>query len=96
MARRVATFSLRCSCASPAIHKKINATVVGQNLKPMLVPFVDAGRVFDKVGQFSLNDWKATGGLGLRIAWNLATIISFEYGVGNEGSLFYMEIGHQF
>ena len=74
----------------------LDFTVWGQNLKPMLVPFVDAGRVFDKVGQFSLNDWKVTGGVGLRIAWNLATIISFEYGMGNEGSLFYMEIGHQF
>ena len=71
-------------------------TVWGQNLKPMLVPFVDAGRVFDKAGQFSLNDRKVSGGLGLRIAWNLATIISFEYGMGNEGGLFYMEIGHQF
>ena len=74
----------------------LDFSVLGQHFKPMLVPFVDAGRVFDKVGQFSLNDWKAAGGLGLRIAWNLATIISFEYGMGNEGSLFYMEIGHQF
>jgi len=62
----------------------------------MLVPFVDAGRVFDKVGRFSVNDWKITGGLSVRLAWNLATIISFDYGFGSEGTLFYMELGHPF
>ena len=71
-------------------------TVLNQHIKPMLVPFVDVGRVFDKVDRFSLNDWKVTGGVGLRVAWNLATIISFEYGMGSEGNLFYMELGHQF
>ncbi len=67
-----------------------------QHVKPMLVPFVDVGRIFDRRDRFSLNEWKVTGGVGLRIAWNLATIVSFEYGVSREGGLFYMEIGHQF
>ena len=71
-------------------------TVWGQNFRPMLVPFVDAGRVFDEMGRFSLNDWKVTGGLSFRFAWNLATIISFDYGFGSEGNLFYMELGHPF
>lgn len=71
-------------------------TVWNQNLRPMLVPFVDAGRVFDKVGRFSVKDWKVTGGLSVRLAWNLATIISFDYGFGSEGNLFYMELGHPF
>jgi outer membrane protein assembly factor BamA len=73
-----------------------DVTVLSQHLKPMLVPFMDLGRVFDKVDRFSLNDWKVTGGLGVRVAWNLATIVSFEYGMSTEGNLFYMEIGHQF
>ncbi len=71
-------------------------TVWSQNFRPMLVPFVDVGRVFDEVGRFSLNDWKVTGGLSFRFAWNLATIISFDYGFGSEGNLFYMELGHPF
>jgi len=70
--------------------------VWNQHFKPMLVPFVDAGRVFDKIDRFSLKDWKVAGGVGLRVAWNLATIVSFEYGISGEGNLFYMEIGHQF
>jgi outer membrane protein assembly factor BamA len=74
----------------------IEFTLLEQHFKPMLVPFVDVGRVFDKVGHFTLKDWKVAGGLGVRVAWNLATIVSFEYGVSSEGSLFYMEIGHQF
>jgi len=71
-------------------------TIWNQNFRPMLVPFVDAGRVFDKVGRFSVKDWKITGGLSVRLAWNLATIISFDYGFGSEGNLFYMELGHPF
>jgi outer membrane protein assembly factor BamA len=74
----------------------IDFTLWNQHFKPMVVPFVDIGRVFDKVGQFSLKNWKVAGGLGVRVAWNLATIVSFEYGISSEGSLFYMEIGHQF
>ncbi len=71
-------------------------TVWNQNLRPMLVPFVDVGRVFDRVGRFSVNDWKVTGGLSVRLAWNLATLISFDYGFSREGNLFYMELGHPF
>jgi outer membrane protein assembly factor BamA len=71
-------------------------TIWKQNLRPMIVPFVDVGRVFDKIARFSVSDWKATGGLSVRLAWNLATIISFDYGFGSEGNLFYMELGHPF
>ncbi len=67
-----------------------------QHLKLALAPFVDAGRVFDRSGGFSFDEWKHTAGIGLRLAWNLATIISFDYGVGHEDSFFYMELGHAF
>jgi outer membrane protein assembly factor BamA len=73
-----------------------DVTVLAQHLKPMLVPFADLGRVFDDADRFRLNHWKVTGGVGLRIAWNLATVVSFEYGMSSEGGLFYVEIGHQF
>jgi len=39
---------------------------------------------------------KIDGGAGLRLAWELATVVSFDYGRSSEGSLFYMELGHQF
>ena len=46
--------------------------------------------------QFSLKDWQITGGPAFRLAWNLATIISFDLGFSREGTGFYMEIGHSF
>jgi outer membrane protein assembly factor BamA len=68
----------------------------GQHLRFMVVPFVDSGRVFDSVSRTTLNDWKIDGGVGFRLAWNLSTIVSFDYARSSEGSLFYMELGHQF
>lgn len=67
-----------------------------QHLRFMLVPFVDAGSVFNSIRESSFNDWKFDGGIGFRLAWNLSTIVSFDYARSGEGSLFYMELGHQF
>ena len=67
-----------------------------QHLRFMLVPFVDSGRVFNGVRQSTFNGWKFDGGIGFRLAWNVATIVSFDYGISPEGGLFYMELGHQF
>jgi len=71
-------------------------TFWGQHLRFMLVPFVDTGRVFNSVSDTTFADWKLDGGIGFRLAWNLSTIVSFDYGRSSEGTLFYMELGHQF
>jgi hemolysin activation/secretion protein len=71
-------------------------TLWGQHLRFILVPFVDTGSVFDSLGDTSFKNWKIDGGIGLRLAWNLATIISFDYARSRESSMFYMELGHQF
>jgi hypothetical protein len=68
----------------------------GQHLRFMLVPFFDTGRVFDSVGDTTFKDWKFDGGIGFRLAWNLSTVVSFDYARSSEGGLFYMELGHQF
>ena len=67
-----------------------------QLLEFMLVPFVDFGRVFDSVARTSLNDWKTGYGTGLRIAWNQATVIIFDYGRSSEGGTFYFIVGQIF
>jgi len=67
-----------------------------QRLKTALATFVDTGRVFDSAGAFSARDWKYSWGVGFRLAWNLATVISFDYGIGPEGTLFFMELGQPF
>jgi outer membrane protein assembly factor BamA len=67
-----------------------------QHLRFMLVPFVDTGRVFNSISDTTLENWKFDGGLGFRLAWNLSTVVSFDYAISGEGSMFYMELGHQF
>ncbi len=67
-----------------------------QYLRFTLAPFWDAGRVFDDVQSTTLHGWKNAGGLGFRLAWNLATVVLFDYGFSSEGSAFYMELGHTF
>jgi hypothetical protein len=70
--------------------------ILKQHLGFMLATFADTGRPFDGLGKLTMNNWKYDAGGGLRLAWNLATLISFEYAVSEEGGLFYMELGHQF
>jgi maltoporin len=50
----------------------------------------------DYANDTTFEDWKLDGGIGFRLAWNLSTIVSFDYGRSGEGTLFYMELGHQF
>jgi hypothetical protein len=58
------------------------------------VPFLDMGRVFDYVGQTTFADWKRSEGLGLRIAWNEATIIMIDYGRSEEDDGLYLNFNH--
>lgn len=67
-----------------------------QHLKFAIAPFVDTGRVFNNAGDFSFDGWKISGGAGLRLAWNLATIISVDVGISGENTMIYAEIGHAF
>jgi hypothetical protein len=60
------------------------------------VPFLDMGRVFDSVSQTTFDDWKLTEGLGLRIAWNEATIIMIDYGRSAEDDALYLNFNHIF
>jgi outer membrane protein assembly factor BamA len=67
-----------------------------QSFALSVAPFLDLGRVFDRVEDFSFASWKRGEGGGLRIAWNRATIIVLDYGFSTEGSGLYMDFGHQF
>jgi hypothetical protein len=70
--------------------------VLKQGIGLIAVPFLDTGRVFDNVQQTSLLDWKRTEGMGLRIAWNEATILMADYGFSSEGSALYLNFNHIF
>jgi outer membrane protein assembly factor BamA len=69
--------------------------VFGQHLRPMLAPFMDAGRVFNGT-QLRLGGWRADYGIGFRLIWNLVTTVSFDYGISSEGQVFQMDLGYAF
>lgn len=70
--------------------------LLSQNFALILVPFVDAGRVFDDPQDSSFQSWKLDYGAGLRIAWNQATIIMFDYGMSSEDSGLFINFNHIF
>jgi outer membrane protein assembly factor BamA len=68
----------------------------GQDFALQLAPFLDMGRVFDRVADFTFAGWKRGQGAGLHVLWNKATIIMVEYGVSSEDQGLYMDFGQQF
>lgn len=61
-----------------------------------VAPFFDAGTVRDQWQDLNFSNIKTSYGVGLRIAWNQSTIISFDYGLSKEDNLFYFGIGQAF
>lgn len=68
----------------------------GQRFAFILAPFVDVGRVYDDLSSFTLKGLANGQGAGLRVAWNQATILAFEYGVSREMQAFYVNFNHPF
>jgi outer membrane protein assembly factor BamA len=68
----------------------------GQRLSFIVAPFVDTGRPYDSLGQLSLRNWRTAYGGAFRVAWNLATIGTVDYGVSSEDSGFYVNFNHIF
>lgn len=62
----------------------------------MLVPFFDVGRSFDNVTALTWRDWRPSYGGAFRVGWNLATIITVDYGISSEDSGLYINFGHIF
>lgn len=69
---------------------------VKQKFALIAVPFFDLGRSFDSSKQLSFADWRAGYGGALRISWNLATVITIDYGLSAEDTGFYINFGHIF
>ncbi len=71
-------------------------TLMEQSFDVMLVPFIDAGSVFDSVQETNFENIKYTYGAGMRIAWNLSTVMMMDYGTSREGSALYIHFSHIF
>ena len=61
-----------------------------------IAPFVDAGTVRDRWQDLSFDRIKMAYGAGARLAWNLSTVVFFDYGISREDRLFYFGIGQVF
>lgn len=70
--------------------------LAGQKLALLAVPFFDVGRSFDHAGALTFADWRPSYGGALRISWNLATIITADYGRSDEDTGLYINFGHIF
>jgi outer membrane protein assembly factor BamA len=67
-----------------------------QKLALIVAPFVDVGRPYDDLSQLQLTGWRGDYGGAFRIAWNLATIITVDYGRSSEDSGFFVNFNHIF
>jgi len=73
-------------------------TLLKQHLAFSAVPFFDIGGVGDTPSHlfgYSANYHYAEG-LGLRIAWNINTVLRFDYAVSKEDAQFFFQFGHAF
>jgi hypothetical protein len=61
------------------------------------VPFADAGGVWDKFSRVTnFKNFRFSEGMGLRIAWNVNTILRFDYAVSKEDKQFFFNLAHAF
>jgi hemolysin activation/secretion protein len=67
-----------------------------QKLGLIVAPFFDLGRPFDDASDLELSDWRYSFGGALRVSWNLATIITFDYGISDEDAGLYINFAHIF
>jgi outer membrane protein assembly factor BamA len=73
----------------------VRFVLLKQHFSFQIAPFVDTGRVYDRV-DLSLSDWKPDVGAGLRIGWNHSTVIMVDYGVSSEDSGLFIDWGMMF
>jgi hypothetical protein len=66
-----------------------------QRLGFIVAPFVDVGRAADDLGGLAAR-WRPSGGAALRLSWNLATLVTVDYGKSGEDSGLYVNFGHMF
>ncbi|RME88690.1 MAG: hypothetical protein D6767_09750 [Candidatus Hydrogenedentota bacterium] len=74
----------------------IDFTLGKEHFGVILVPFIDAGETRDAFKQFIASGIEVAGGFGIRIPWNLATIIMIDTAFSREGMGNYIMFNHIF
>jgi len=70
--------------------------ILRQKLAFMIVPFFDIGRPYSSLGDLTWRDWRNSYGGAFRVSWNLATVITVDYGRSSEDTGFYVNFNHIF
>ena len=69
---------------------------IKQHFSLALIPFMDAGRVWDRMAEFSWHGYKHNYGVGGRIGWNQSTILRFDFALSSESRQFFFGFGNIF
>lgn len=78
-------------------YKFAQCKVLKQYLAFSGVPFFDVGAVWNDFNTVSgFGNYRYSEGLGLRIAWNVNTILRFDFAVSKEDKQFFFQLGHCF
>ncbi|MFL5753572.1 MAG: Omp85 family outer membrane protein [Bacteroidia bacterium] len=78
-------------------YRFVQFKVLKQHLAFSAVPFFDAGGVWDSPERMTnLSNLRYSEGAGLRIAWNVNTILRFDYAVSKEDRQFFFSFDHAF
>ena len=84
-----ANFELRC--------RFLQGTIFKQHIALSAVPLFDIGGVWDSFSRLNnVSNYRYSEGLGMRIAWNVSTILRFDYAVSKEDNQFFFTFGHAF
>jgi outer membrane protein assembly factor BamA len=77
-------------------HKLGELDFWGHNFSLGIVPFVDIGTIGDQIFQVNLGGIRASAGLGLRLGWNLSTIITLDYAISPEDQQLFLNFNNSF
>lgn len=67
-----------------------------QHIALSVVPFFDFGGCWDAVNKINLGNFRYNKGIGMRVAWNMNTILRFDYAVSKEDAQFFFQMNHAF
>ena len=70
--------------------------ILQQYIALSAVPFFDFGGCWDKWNHLNLTNLRSSKGFGMRIAWNVNTILRFDYATSNEDKQFFFQMNHTF
>ena len=72
------------------------AKLLNQQFAFSAVPFFDIGGVYDNLASFDFSQMRYSEGLGLRVAWNVNTILRFDYAWSKEDQQLFFNLAHAF